>query len=36
MITQWPFLFFNPEKSVSISLELVVFASSGRDDCCWW
>jgi len=24
------------EKPVSISLEFVLFASSWRDDCCWW
>jgi len=28
-------LLFDPENSVSISLEFVLFASSWRDDCCW-
>jgi len=27
---------FDLEKPVSTSLELVLFASSWRDDCCWW
>jgi len=34
MVIQWPYVV--PEKSVSTSLEFILFASSWRDDCCWW